>query len=157
MRFKGCMRRVSAVFVAAAALSTLSVAPATAESTVGSAGAGGAAFNICEGAHCVVGTLNTRVYPTGLGVDLVEFECTVTATATAASVTISTCSVGGVESLTGPISAPGSAVTTAGTGFFKAGSTVSACIGGSAVFIESVFGPPSLSDSACNNILVVAI
>ncbi len=132
-------------------------APPANAATVGTAGTGVAAFNICEGAHCVVGVLNTRVYPTGLGKDLVEFQCEVTATATAASTTVSTCSVGGVSAKLLPLSAPGSAVAAVGAGLFTAGSTVTACVGGSAVFIESEIGPASLGDGGCGDAIVVAI
>ena len=156
------MRRVGrsavskAMAATAVAVAIAVVAPAG-PANADEAGTGAAAFNQCGGAHCVVGALTTRIYPTGLGTDVVEFECDVTGSGDAVSTTVSTCSVGSVNALLSPLSAPGPTVATAGVGLFPAGSTVTACVGGSAVWAEGVLGPVSLSGSGCGRTIVLAV
>lgn len=147
-----------AVFAAFTAMLVMAGAsPASAASTLGDTGATGVAFHVCSGTHCVIGELETTIYPTGLGVDAVEFTCKVVATATASSTTVDGCSVGGVNAKVVPLSLPGSVVATAGQGFFAAGSSVTACISGYATFVESIFGPQNLPGSACGAVLVINV
>jgi hypothetical protein len=131
--------------------------PAQASTAIGTAGAGAVAFEVCDGLHCVVGQLNTRIYPSGLGFDVVEFDCTITASATGASATVNTCNVGGVNAKVLPLSAPGSIVGTAGVGTFKAGSIVNACVGGSAVFVEQLIGGSPVGGSSCQDIIAISV
>jgi hypothetical protein len=153
---KAKIRTFLAVLAAAATTTVCSSGPAAA-STIGDGGASGVTFNICRGAHCVVGELEATIYPTGLGVDLVTFSCKVIATATAASTTVSECNVGPVQAKLLPLSAPGSVVATAGEGTFPAGSVAEACVGGSAVFVESVIGPSPLGDRQCGDVILITV
>jgi hypothetical protein len=151
-------RVLSGKFLAVVGLGlTLTMALPTGVASADEAGAGIAAFEVCGGPHCVAGALSTRIYPTGVGTDVVEFECDVTASLDAVSTTVSTCSVGSVNALVVPLSAPGPAVATAGVGTFPAGSSVQACVGGSAVWAEGILGPVSLPGQNCGITIVVKV
>lgn len=153
MRISRTIGRGAVIATAAIGLLLPNTTPAQADQ----AGAGVATFNVCGGTHCVVGTLETTIYPTGLGTDVVEFTCKIVASGAAVSTTVSACSVGGVNALAVPLSAPGPAVATTGAGLFAAGSTVTACVGGSAVWAEAVLGPISKSGSGCGRAITLSI
>ena len=145
-----------ALLAACVAGAVTAVLPATVASA-DELGTGAAAFEKCGGTHCLAGALSTRIYPTGKGTDVVEFECDVTASGDAVSTTVSQCSVGSVKALLVPLSAPGPTVATAGAGLFPSGAQVTACVGGSAVWAEGTLGPVSLSDGGCGVTIVIAV
>ena len=153
MRIRNTLGRLGVILsISFAGLLGTSATPAAA------AEGAGAAQNVqCVGLNCVAVTLNTRIYPTGLGSDVVEFECTVTASGTAAATTVDSCSVGSVDALITPLSVPGSAVTTAGAGVFPTGSTVSACVSGHAEFISTVTGGKAVSAGGCALTVVLTL
>jgi hypothetical protein len=153
MRMKNTVRAALAVTAAASAL----FLPLGATAYADDVGGGAAVFETCGGTHCVAGTLETTIYPSGLGFDVVEFKCTVTASGAAASTTVSECNVGGVDALVVPLSAPGPAVATAGVGTFPSGSVVTACVAGNAVWVESLAGPGSLPGRACAKTIVISV
>jgi hypothetical protein len=145
---------------AALAVGLAGAATAVLPATVASAddlGTGAAAFEKCVGNHCLAGALSTRIYPTGKGRDVVEFECDVTASGDAVSTTVSQCSVGSVNALVVPLSAPGPTVATAGVGTFPSGAQLTACVGGSAVWAEGTLGPVSFPDGGCGITIVVPV
>ena len=160
MRLFGRFGFRKAVLAAGVVGAVTAVLPATVASA-DDFGTGAAAFEKCGigigTSHCVAGVLSTRIYPTGNGTDVVEFECDVTASGDAVSTTVSQCSVGSVNALVVPLSAPGPAVATAGVGTFPAGSSVQACVAGSAVWAEGKLGPVTLSDGDCGLTIVIPV
>jgi hypothetical protein len=79
--------------------------------------------------------MSTRVYPTGTGKNVVEFECEVSATPLAASTSIDTCSVGGHKALLVPFTLPGSQAVAVGAVILDAG-RYTLCVSGHSEFIK---------------------
>lgn len=125
------------------------------------AGAGAASFVKCAptagGPHCVSGAMTTRIYPTGLGLSVVEFECTIIGSIDPASVTINFCTFAGQSAIGVPSTLPGAVITQVGVAVVSTGNTYALCIGGAANFLESIIGPATVSDSRCSTALAVAV
>lgn len=141
--------------VSAMALVAGMAAPASAD-----AGAGVGNFVVCKpntwGPHCVSGAMTTRIYPTGLGLSVVEFECAVMGSIDPASVTIDTCTFAGQSAIGVPSTMPGPYISQVGVAIVTTGGTYRYCIAGSANFVESILGPATVSGSACGSAIAIA-
>lgn len=137
--------------------SALVALPATTTpAAAGDTGAGRVVLNACvpnRSGHCLHGELVATILPAGLDQSVVVFTCTLAGYPGAAAVEMTTCSVGGVSAVsTG--TTPGGAGGQ-GAGIVDDAGTYAACIGGNALFVESVLGPPAVSGSACAAITTI--
>lgn len=118
----------------------------------GDAGAGGAGFWVCSPdalGHCVRGDMTTTVYPTLVGVVVVDFTCVVSAYPTAVSTQLTTCSFNGVDAIPVPTTSPTPVIVQRGTAIVPNGGSYLACIAGAGQFAEPFLGPVVVSGSNC--------
>lgn len=129
----------------------------TSPAAAGDTGAGHVVLNACapnpRSGHCLHGELVATIHPAGVNQSVVEFTCELAGYPGAVAVEITTCSVGGVGAVsTG--ATPGGA-SAQGAGIVDDAGTYTACIGGNAIFAESVLGPPAVSGTACGTITTI--